>query len=87
MARSANVGRVSFTSSPAEGLKDADFVSIAVGTLARVDSEADLRYIDKAARSAAHRLWTSQSSPAQSRRVRAIRSATPCLPTGSCLCH
>ena len=51
--RNVRAGRLSFTASYAEGLEDADFVFIAVGTPEGVDGEADLRYVRMAARSIA----------------------------------
>jgi UDPglucose 6-dehydrogenase len=53
MARNVRAGRLSFTTSYEEGLKDAEFVFIAVGTPEGVDGEADLRYVRMAARSIA----------------------------------
>ena len=53
VARNTRAGRLSFTTSYAEGLKDAAFVFIAVGTPEGVDGEADLRYVRMAARSIA----------------------------------
>jgi UDPglucose 6-dehydrogenase len=53
MTRNVKAGRLSFTTSYAEGLKDAEFVFIAVGTPEGVDGEADLRYVRMAARSIA----------------------------------
>jgi len=53
VARNTHSGRLSFTTSYAEGLKDAEFVFIAVGTPEGVDGEADLRYVRMAARSIA----------------------------------
>ncbi len=51
--RNVKAGRLSFTTSYAEGLKEADFVFIAVGTPEGVDGEADLRHVRMAARSIA----------------------------------
>jgi len=51
--RNVAAGRLSFTTSYAEGLQDAEFVFIAVGTPEGVDGEADLRYVRMAARSIA----------------------------------
>jgi len=51
--RNARAGRLSFTTSYAEGIKDAEFVFIAVGTPEGVDGEADLRYVRMAAQSIA----------------------------------
>jgi UDPglucose 6-dehydrogenase len=54
--RNVRAGRLSFTTSYAEGLEDADFVFIAVGTPEGVDGEADLRYVRMAARSIAEEM-------------------------------
>ncbi|NOZ29116.1 MAG: UDP-glucose/GDP-mannose dehydrogenase family protein [Chloroflexi bacterium] len=54
--RNQAAGRLSFTTSYAEGLKDAEFVFIAVGTPAGVDGEADLRYVRMAAESIARHM-------------------------------
>jgi len=51
--RNVRSGRLSFTTSYAEGLEDAEFVFIAVGTPEGVDGEADLRYVRMAAQSIA----------------------------------
>jgi UDPglucose 6-dehydrogenase len=51
--RNVRAGRLSFTTSYSEGLRDAEFVFIAVGTPEGVDGEADLRYVRMAARSIA----------------------------------
>ncbi|MGD2165459.1 MAG: UDP-glucose/GDP-mannose dehydrogenase family protein [Anaerolineae bacterium] len=51
--RNVRAGRLTFTTSYAEGLEDAEFVFIAVGTPEGVDGEADLRYVRMAARSIA----------------------------------
>lgn len=51
--RNVKAGRLSFTTSYEEGLRDAEFVFIAVGTPEGVDGEADLRYVRMAARSIA----------------------------------
>ncbi len=51
--RNVQAGRLFFTTSYAEALKDAEFVFIAVGTPSGVDGEADLRYVAAAARSIA----------------------------------
>ncbi len=51
--RNMQAGRLHFTTSYPEALKDADFVFIAVGTPSGVDGEADLRYVAAAARSIA----------------------------------
>jgi UDPglucose 6-dehydrogenase len=47
--RNIQAGRLTFTSSYAEGLANADFAFIAVGTPEGVDGEADLRYVRDAA--------------------------------------
>ncbi|MBI5958908.1 MAG: UDP-glucose/GDP-mannose dehydrogenase family protein [Chloroflexi bacterium] len=49
VARNVKAGRLSFTTSYAEALKDAEFVFIAVGTPEGVDGEADLKYVRMAA--------------------------------------
>ncbi len=51
--RNMEAGRLSFTTSYEEALKDADFVFVAVGTPEGVDGEADLRYVRMAAESIA----------------------------------
>ena len=51
--RSVKANRLSFTTSYAEGISDAEFVFIAVGTPEGVDGEADLRYVRMAAESIA----------------------------------
>ncbi len=50
VARNVAAGRLSFTTDYAEGLKDAEFVFIAVGTPSGYDGEADLTYVLDAAR-------------------------------------
>ena len=47
--RNVAAGRLGFTTSYAEGLADAEFVFIAVGTPSGVDGEADLQYVRMAA--------------------------------------
>jgi UDPglucose 6-dehydrogenase len=47
--RNMRAGRLSFTNSYEEGLKDAEFVFICVGTPEGVDGEADLKYVRAAA--------------------------------------
>lgn len=54
--RNVRSGRLQFTTSYAEGLEDAEFVFIAVGTPEGVDGEADLRYVRMAARSVAEEM-------------------------------
>jgi UDPglucose 6-dehydrogenase len=53
VSRNVKAGRLSFTTSYAEGLKNAEFAFIAVGTPEGVDGEADLRYVREAAESIA----------------------------------
>lgn len=53
VARNIKAGRLSFTTSYEEALKEAEFVFIAVGTPEGVDGEADLRYVRMAAESIA----------------------------------
>ncbi len=48
--------RLSFTTSYAEGLKNADFAFVAVGTPSGIDGEADLQYIKNATESIAKNL-------------------------------
>ena len=54
--RNVKAGRLLFTTSYAEGLKDAEFVFIAVGTPSGVDGEADLQYVRMAAESIAEQI-------------------------------
>src|SRR5690606_10530966 len=49
--RNVRAGRLVFTTSYEEALKDAEFVFIAVGTPEGVDGEADLQYVRMAAES------------------------------------
>lgn len=51
--RNVNAGRLIFTTSYEEALRDADFAFIAVGTPSDVDGQADLRYVRMAAESIA----------------------------------
>lgn len=51
--RNVEAGRLSFTTSYAEGLKSAEFAFIAVGTPSGVNGEADLQYVAAAAQSIA----------------------------------
>lgn len=53
VVRNMRAGRLRFTTSYAEALRNAEFVFIAVGTPEGVDGEADLRYVRMAARSIA----------------------------------
>ena len=54
--RNVAKGRLHFTTSYAEALKDAEFVFVAVGTPSGVDGEADLRYVRMAAESIAEHM-------------------------------
>lgn len=54
--RNVKFGRLRFTTSYAESLKDADFAFIAVGTPGRVDGAADLQYVRSAAKMIAKHL-------------------------------
>src|SRR3989304_3914509 len=51
--RNVKSGRLSFTTSYNEGLKGTEFAFIAVGTPSGVDGEADLQYVESAAKSIA----------------------------------
>jgi UDPglucose 6-dehydrogenase len=51
--RNVEAGRLTFTTSYAEAMADAEFVFIAVGTPSGVDGEADLKYVAAAAESLA----------------------------------
>jgi UDPglucose 6-dehydrogenase len=53
VARNVKAGRLSFTTSYAEVLKDAEYVFICVATPSGVDGEADLKYVEAAARTIA----------------------------------
>ena len=54
--RNIKSGRVSFTTSYADALDGAEFAFIAVGTPSGVDGNADLQYVDSAARSIAQNM-------------------------------
>jgi UDPglucose 6-dehydrogenase len=54
--RNTKSGRLTFTTSYAEALKGAEFAFIAVGTPSGVDGNADLQYVDAAARSIARNM-------------------------------
>lgn len=54
--RNVKSGRLTFTTSYSEGLRDTEFVFIAVGTPSGVDGEADLQYVEAAARSVAEHM-------------------------------
>jgi UDPglucose 6-dehydrogenase len=54
--RNVKAGRLSFTTSYQEGLSGTEYVFIAVGTPSGVDGEADLQYVEAAARSIAENM-------------------------------
>jgi UDPglucose 6-dehydrogenase len=54
--RNVKAGRLSFSTSYAEALKGAEFAFIAVGTPSGVEGNADLQYVDSAARSIAQNM-------------------------------
>jgi len=54
--RNVKAERLTFTTSYKEGMKDTEFVFIAVGTPSGVDGEADLQYVESAARSVAENM-------------------------------
>ncbi|HPP63808.1 MAG TPA: UDP-glucose/GDP-mannose dehydrogenase family protein [Anaerolineales bacterium] len=54
--RNVNAGRLSFTTSYKDALKDCEFAFIAVGTPSGVNGEADLQYVASAARSIAENM-------------------------------
>ncbi len=54
--RNVAAGRLTFTTSYAEGLREAEFAFIAVGTPEGVDGEADLQYVRQAAESIAQNM-------------------------------
>jgi UDPglucose 6-dehydrogenase len=54
--RNVKAGRLRFTTDYDEGLKDADFVFICVGTPSAVDGEADLKYVRAAAQTIAQKM-------------------------------
>jgi UDPglucose 6-dehydrogenase len=54
--RNTKAGRLSFTTSYADALDGAEFAFIAVGTPSDVDGNADLKYVDSAARSIAQNM-------------------------------
>jgi len=56
VCRNMDMGRLSFTTSYAEALDGAEFVFIAVGTPPGLNGEADLRYVESAARSIAEHM-------------------------------
>jgi UDPglucose 6-dehydrogenase len=56
VARNVRAGRLSFTTSYAEGVKDTNFIFIAVGTPSGVDGEADLQYVEASTRSIAENM-------------------------------
>lgn len=54
--RNTKAGRLSFTTSYADALKGAEFAFIAVGTPSGVDGNADLKYVESAAKSIAENM-------------------------------
>jgi UDPglucose 6-dehydrogenase len=54
--RNTKAGRLTFTTTYADALKGAEFAFIAVGTPAGVEGNADLQYVDSAARSIAQNM-------------------------------
>lgn len=58
VTRNAEAGRMAFTTSYDEGLKDAEFVFICVGTPSGVDGEADLKYVRAAAQTIGEKMTT-----------------------------
>jgi UDPglucose 6-dehydrogenase len=56
VTRNVNAGRLSFTTSYAEAVKDAEYAFIAVGTPSGVNGEADLQYVAAAATSIAENM-------------------------------
>ena len=56
IVRNVRAGRLTFTTSYDEALKDAEFVFICVGTPSGVDGEADLQYVRMAAESVAQKV-------------------------------
>jgi UDPglucose 6-dehydrogenase len=56
--RNVAAGRLAFTTSYEEALKDCEFVFICVGTPSGVDGEADLKYVESAARTIAQTMKT-----------------------------
>jgi UDPglucose 6-dehydrogenase len=54
--RNTKAGRLSFTTSYADALQGAEYAFIAVGTPSDVDGNADLKYVDAAARSIAQNM-------------------------------
>ncbi len=59
VCRNMKMGRLSFTTSYAEALDGAEFAFIAVGTPPGLNGEADLRYVESAARSIAENMHHS----------------------------
>src|SRR3972149_5453560 len=56
VARNVAAGRLHFTTSYKEALKDCEFIFICVGTPSGVDGEADLKYVEAASRSIAEHM-------------------------------
>ena len=75
--RNTKSGRLSFTTSYAEALKGAEFAFIAVGTPSSVDGNADLQYVDAAARSISIPSTTKPSTGTGDWVADIVRSAQP----------
>ncbi|HEY4717974.1 MAG TPA: UDP-glucose/GDP-mannose dehydrogenase family protein, partial [Anaerolineales bacterium] len=56
VARNVAAGRLHFTTSYKDALKDCEYIFICVGTPSGVDGEADLKYVEAAARSIAENM-------------------------------
>ncbi|MBN1231014.1 MAG: UDP-glucose/GDP-mannose dehydrogenase family protein [Anaerolineales bacterium] len=56
VSRNVKSGRIKFTTSYEEALKNTEFVFICVGTPSGVDGEADLKYVESAAKSIAENM-------------------------------
>ena len=54
--RNVNAGRINFTTSYKDALKDAEYAFIAVGTPSGKQGEADLQYVESAAKSIAQNM-------------------------------
>jgi len=84
VGRNIKGGRLSFTTSYAEGLRGAEFAFIAVGTPSSVDGNADLQYVDSAARSIARNmaapliLLITESKTVFGRSIRSSRIRSIC---------
>jgi len=90
--RNVRAGRLSFSTSYEETLKDAEFVFICVGTPEGVDGEADLQYVRMAAESIArlmdhpliviNKLGCRHCQPAQAERYALLGGLKPRVPSG-----